>query len=87
MENAEEWMGYLRLKANECEYKEKDRRLKEQFINGINDDEMKTEIIWELNAVKKTSEITSTQELAWARRLEAERTQKALMEATKDNRF
>ena len=27
-ENAEEWMGHCRIKANECEYKEEDRRLK-----------------------------------------------------------
>ena len=44
--NADEWVGYLRMKANEYEYKEKDRRLKEQFINGIKDDKLMTEIIW-----------------------------------------
>ena len=36
-------MGYLRIKGSECSYKEKDRRLKEQFINGINVDNMITE--------------------------------------------
>ena len=41
---------------------------------------MMTEIIQELTAVKKPSEISSEQVLAWARRLEA------LMEATKDNK-
>ena len=35
----------FRIKANECEYTEKDRRLKEQFINGINDDSILTEKI------------------------------------------
>ena len=43
--NAEDWIGHLRVRANECEYKEEDRRLKEQFINGINDDDLVTEII------------------------------------------
>ena len=33
-ENAEEWMDHLRIKTNECECKEKDRRLKQQFINA-----------------------------------------------------
>ena len=27
-ESAEEWMPHVRIKANECKYKEKDRRLK-----------------------------------------------------------
>ena len=26
--NAEEWMGHLRIEVNECEYIQKDRRLK-----------------------------------------------------------
>ena len=43
--NDEEWMGCFRIRANEFGYKEKDRRLKEQFINGINDDDMMTGII------------------------------------------
>ena len=58
-ENAEEWMGHLRIKANEYRYKEKDRRLKEQFINGINNEDKMTELPRELMAVTKTSEITS----------------------------
>ena len=39
-ENAEEWTVYLRIQANEYRYKEKERRLKEQFINSIYDDMM-----------------------------------------------
>ena len=31
-ESREEWMGHLSVKVNESEYKEKDGRLKEQFI-------------------------------------------------------
>ena len=44
-ENVEEWMGCLRIKANECGYKENDRRLKEQFKNGKNDDDIMIKII------------------------------------------
>ena len=42
---SEEWMGHLRIKANECKCEEKDGRLEEQFINGINNDEIITKII------------------------------------------
>ena len=38
-DNADKWMVHLRMKANECKYKEKDRRQKEQSINGINSDD------------------------------------------------
>ena len=34
--------------------KGKDRRLKEKFINGINDNDMMTEIIREMTAIQKT---------------------------------
>ena len=54
-------MDHFRMNANKCEYKDKDRRLEEQFINGINDDDMMTEIIWEWTTVKKTCEITRKQ--------------------------
>ena len=63
-----------------------DRILKEQFVNGINDDDMMTDIIREWTAIKKTNEVTSEQVLAWTRRMEAQRTQKTLIEATKENK-
>ena len=37
--------------------------LKEQFINGINDDGVITEIIRELTAIKKKNEVTREQVL------------------------
>ena len=41
--------GWLCIKANECEYKERERcRLKEHFINRINDEEIVNEIRKEL---------------------------------------
>ena len=55
----EEQMGCLRVKANEYKYERKDTRLKEQFINGINDDDMMTKIIRELTVFKRTNETTS----------------------------
>ena len=52
-ENAEEWIGHFRIIGNERCYKEKDSRLKEPFIHGINDDDIMTEIIRKLTAFKK----------------------------------
>ena len=79
-------MDCLRNKSNECKYKEKDRRIKRQFINGINNENMVTIIMWKLTAAKKTSEITREQLLAWASKMKVQMKEKALMEVTKDNK-
>ena len=52
-ESMEEWMGRLRTTAVECSYKEVDRQLKEQFIHGLNDSGMLTEIMRELIKVMR----------------------------------
>ena len=41
-------MGRCRLAAIECNYKEMDRQLKEQFIHVLNDNDILAEIIREL---------------------------------------
>ena len=69
-EKAKEWMGCNTIETNDSGCK-KDRRLKLQLINGINDDDIMTEIRRQLTAIKKTNEITNKQLLAWARRVEA----------------
>ena len=74
-ESPEEWMGHLRVKANECECKDRDKRLKEQFI--INDDEMMTEIIKELAIIKKTNEIIGVSVMHWVKKVDVQRVQKA----------
>ena len=61
-------MGCIRVNASDCEYKEGDRRLKEQLTSVI-DDEMMTEIIKLLTAIKKTNEITSDHVLRLAKRV------------------
>ena len=58
-EKTEEWMGRLWLSLIECNYKEIDRQLKEQFIHGLKDTEMLGEIIKELTKVHENEEITS----------------------------
>ena len=79
-------MGHLRIKANYCSYKEKDKRLKQLLINSINDDDMMTEIIKELTQTQKMNEITSGQMLSWARKVKVQQAQKTLIETTKDNK-
>ena len=79
-ENLGEWMGHFKFKANEYGYKG-DRTLKENFINGIVDEEIMTEVSRELTAVKENSKVMSEQVLCWARRVEV---QNALSEATKE---
>ena len=50
-------MDRLRIKAVECKYREWDRRLKEQFINGINSQTKTVEIIRKLTTIKDTRNI------------------------------
>ena len=77
-ESAKLLMGHLRIKVNEHNYQKLDRRLKEQFINGINDKALTSEIIKELTTIENISEVTSEQVLVWPRRVEAQRSQKAI---------
>ena len=44
-ENVEEWTKRLRTAAEGCEYQEQDRRIKEQFICGLDDECMQAKII------------------------------------------
>ena len=78
-ENAEEWMGRLWLSAIKCNYKELNRQFKEQFIHGQNDTDMLGEIIRELTKIHENTEITSENLLCWAKRVEAQRAQSAIM--------
>ena len=51
------------MKSTECKHKENDKLIKEQFINGINDEAMTNEIIKELTSIKNTSDVPNTQVL------------------------
>ena len=74
-------MGTLKVTAIECNYQEVYKQLKEQFIHGLNDKNMLEEIIKELTTVKSNDQITSGNVLVWAKRVEAQRTQAAVMSA------
>ena len=65
-----------------------DRQLKEQFIHGLNDTEMLGEIIWELTNVMENGAIMSANILAWAKRVEVQRAQSAVISSiTKAKEF
>ena len=52
-------MGRLRLAVVECNYREVDRQLNEQFVHRLNDNDMLTEIIRELTKAEESADITS----------------------------
>ena len=77
-ENAKEWMGRLWASAIECNSKELDRQLKEQFIHSLDDTDMLAEIIRGLTKIQENTEIMS-ENMCWAKRVEVERAQSAIM--------
>ena len=50
-------MDRLKIKATDGKYQEYDRKLKEPFINGLNNETIIAKIIKELTALKDTSKI------------------------------
>ena len=50
----------------------------------MNDESITAEIIKEMMVLKDTSEVSSEQVLAWAKRVEAQRSQNAVLENTRD---
>ena len=74
-------MYRLRLTVVECNYREGDRQLKEQFIHWLNNNAMLTEIIRELTKAEESVARKSEQVLGWAKRVEAQRAQFALMDS------
>ena len=83
----EEWIGRLCMAVAECNYKEIDWQLKEQFIHGLNDKTM-LEIIRELTARNNDEQTASKGVLMWAKRIEAQWVQAATMnDITKLHQF
>ena len=66
-ESVEKWMGRLRTTMVECKYKEVESQFKEQFIHGLNNDEMLIEIIRQLTKCEENVTIPSDTVLAWAK--------------------
>ena len=78
-ESVEEWMGRLRIAAAECNYKEIDRQLKEQFIHGLIDKAMLDEVVRELTAKNSSEQMNSEDVLLWVRQIKAQRAQAAIL--------
>ena len=79
-------MGRLHIAAVECNYQEVNRQLKEQFIHSLNDKHMLEEMKKELTATKIDDHITSGGKLAWAKRVEAQRAQTAVLNTLTESR-
>ena len=71
-ESAQEWMGMLRIKAAECQYNEYKKILTEQFISGLKDIQMISEILKEVVTLEDTEDATNKHVL-WVHRVEAQR--------------
>ena len=78
-ESADEWMGRLHVVVAECNYRDLDRQLKEQFIHGLNDKLMLDEIIREIMAKNNDEQVSSEGMLTWAKRIEMQRAQAAIL--------
>ena len=84
-ETAKEWMWRLRIKAVQWNYKQNDRCLKEQFINGIKSDAVTCENCKEFTVVKNASEIIGDTVLISVRRVEAQRSRTEMLENLNKN--
>ena len=78
-ESADEWMGRLHVAVAECNYKELDRQLKEQFICGLNNKLMLDEIIRELTTKDSDEQVTSDGLLILGKGIEAQRAQAVVL--------
>ena len=63
-----------------------DWQLKEQFIHGLNDKHMLEEIIKELTVTSNDDHIMNRGVLAWAKRVEAQRVQAAVLDTLTESR-
>ena len=72
-------MSRLRTALVKCNYKEIDRQLKEQFIHGLNDEEILAEIFRELTKYEENINICNENVLRWTKRVEAQRAQMAVI--------
>ena len=76
-ESAQERMGRICIEVAEYNYKEHVRRLKEPFINCLDDDEITQEIIKELTTQRNAQDLESEQVPMCAQRVESQTAQKS----------
>ena len=73
-------MGKLQTKAAECDYKEYNTTITEQFIKGLGDTSMISEILREVSALENTDDTAS---MLWDQRVEIQRMQKEALDSIK----
>ena len=76
------------MAAAECNYKEIDCQLKEQFIHALNNKTMLDEVIRELTTKNINQQTTSEDVLIWAKSVEVQRVQVAILsDITESQKF
>ena len=80
-------MGKLQTKVAECKYRDPDRLLTEQFIGGLNNEDMTNEILRQVTALENTEEVTSECSLGCMHRLGAHRAQRSMLDIEKAKHF
>ena len=79
-------MGRLCIKITDSTYKEHERRLKEQFLNALDNENIIAEILKEWTAYKDTSEVSSEQVLMFAQRSEVQWVHKEVLDNIRDTK-
>ena len=77
-------MCRLHAKVAECDYKEYIIELMNQFICGLDDEGMTSEILWEVSALQDMDDATSKRVMSLAQRVEALRVQKEALNYIKE---
>ena len=72
-------MGRLKTATAKCNYKDIDRKLKEQFIHGLNSSDMVIKIIKEITKMGENEKMTSEQVQVLARRAKSQKAQSAIL--------
>ena len=85
-ESAQECIGRLWVKVTECEYKEYNGLLIEQFINGLHDQGMISETLREVSTLENIADAISKRVLLLAQRVEAQMMQKSVLKYKKGQR-
>ena len=70
----------------ECKYQELNRRLKEKFTNGLNDDGIMVKSMREFTSIGDTGLVTIAQVPAWVSRKETQRAQTTMLDSLKETK-
>ena len=83
---AKEWMGEAEIHGSRMQLQRIRQTTQRQVIHGLNDKDMLGVIIKESTATKSNDHITSGNALAWEKRVEAQRTQAAVMNSITESK-